>query len=111
MRREGLEPSSPEGQRGLSPPCMPIPAPPQWCERHATNCPEPLFALCPTGPPCLPAGPVLHFAAMTRAMLEKRLIEIGAQLRDLRNELAVVDEQFAHFADEADDAVEFNASR
>ena len=83
---------------------MPIPAPPQWCERHATNCLEPLFALCPTGPPCLPAGPVLHFAAMTRAMLEKRLIEIGAQLRDLRNELAVVDEQFAHFADEADDA-------
>ncbi len=37
VRREGLEPSSPEGQRGLSPPCMPIPAPPQGCGRHATN--------------------------------------------------------------------------
>ena len=50
------------------------------------------------------AAPVLHFAAMTRATLERRLTEIGVLLRDLRHELAVADEQLAHFADEADDA-------
>ena len=50
------------------------------------------------------AAPVLHFAAMTRATLERRLTEINVQLRDLRHELAVADEQLAHFADEADDA-------
>lgn len=52
----------------------------------------------------VPAGPVLHFAAMTRATLERRLTDIGAQLRDLRRDLAIADEQLAHFADEADDA-------
>jgi predicted nucleic acid-binding Zn-ribbon protein len=41
---------------------------------------------------------------MTRATLERRLTEINVQLRDLRHELAVADEQLAHFADEADDA-------
>ena len=41
---------------------------------------------------------------MTRATLEKRLIDIASQLRDLRNELAIADEQLAHLADEADDA-------
>lgn len=50
------------------------------------------------------AALVLHFAAMTRATLERRLTEIGVLLRDLRHELAVADEQLAHFADEADDA-------
>ena len=48
--------------------------------------------------------PVLHCAAMTRATLERRLIDIAAQLRDLRNELAIADEQLAHLADEADEA-------
>ena len=94
---------------------MPIPAPPQGCGRHATNCPKASLRSRGSGGSGAQRGPqsdllsveassVIHFAAMTRAMLEKRLIEIGAQLRDLRNELAVVDEQFAHFADEADDA-------
>ncbi|MEX1218263.1 MAG: hypothetical protein WEA11_07080 [Acidimicrobiales bacterium] len=41
---------------------------------------------------------------MTRATLEKRLIDIGAQLRDLRQDLAIANDQFAHFADEADEA-------
>ena len=50
------------------------------------------------------ARPVLHFAAMTRATLERRLTDIGLQLRDLRRDLAIADEQLAHFADEADDA-------
>lgn len=54
--------------------------------------------------PSVLAVPVLHFAAMTRATLERRLTEINVQLRDLRHELAVADEQLAHFADEADDA-------
>ena len=50
------------------------------------------------------AVPVLHFAAMTRATLERRLTEINVPLQDLRHVLAVADEQLAHFADEADDA-------
>jgi chromosome segregation ATPase len=54
--------------------------------------------------PSVLAALVLHFAAMTRATLERRLTEIGVLLRDLRHELAVADEQLAHFADEADDA-------
>ena len=33
VRRVGFEPTSPGGQRGLSPPCMPVPAPPQQ-RRH-----------------------------------------------------------------------------
>ena len=41
---------------------------------------------------------------MTRATLERRLIDIAAQLRDLRNELAIAEEQLAHLADEADEA-------
>lgn len=41
---------------------------------------------------------------MTRATLEKRLIDIAAQLRDLRHELAIADEQLAHLSDEADEA-------
>jgi uncharacterized protein (DUF3084 family) len=41
---------------------------------------------------------------MTRAMLERRLSEISVQLRDLRHELAVADEQLDQLAGEADDA-------
>jgi len=41
---------------------------------------------------------------MTRETLERRLIDIAAQLRDLRNELAIAEEQLAHLADEADEA-------
>lgn len=36
--------------------------------------------------------------------IEKRLRSVTAQLRDLRHELSVVDEQLAQLADEADDA-------
>lgn len=115
VRREGLEPSSPEGQRGLSPPCMPIPAPPQWCGRHATNWPEGALRFGPgrwlgrvqvgDGDRLSVTGfSVLHFAAMTRATLERRLTDIGAQLRDLRRDLEVANEQLAHFEDEANEA-------
>lgn len=37
-------------------------------------------------------------------MLERRLSEVAAQLKGLRRELAVTDEQLAQLADEADDA-------
>lgn len=36
-------------------------------------------------------------------MIERRLRDTGARLRRLRAELAVVDEQLAHLADDADD--------
>jgi hypothetical protein len=39
-----------------------------------------------------------------RNLIERRLIELSARLRHLHDELRVVDEQLAHFADEADDA-------
>lgn len=115
VRREGLEPSSPEGQRGLSPPCMPIPAPPQGCGRHATNCPKASLRSRGSGGSGAQRGPqsdllsvevgsVIHFAAMTRATLERRLTDIGVQLRGLRRDLAVANEQLDHFADEANDA-------
>lgn len=41
---------------------------------------------------------------MSRSLIERRLAEVGEQLRTLRQELAVADEQLAHFADEADEA-------
>jgi hypothetical protein len=37
-------------------------------------------------------------------MLERRLSDVATQLRGLRRELAVTDEQLAQLADEADDA-------
>jgi hypothetical protein len=37
-------------------------------------------------------------------MLERRLTEVATQLRGLRRELAVTDEQLAHLAEQADDA-------
>ena len=41
---------------------------------------------------------------MSRSLLERRLNELSARLRDLRAELRVVDEQLAQLADEADEA-------
>lgn len=41
---------------------------------------------------------------MSRRNVERRLNEISAQLRDLRHELTVTDEQWAQLAGEADDA-------
>ncbi len=41
---------------------------------------------------------------MSRSMLERKLIEVGERLKQLRAELVVTDEQFSHFAEAADDA-------
>lgn len=41
---------------------------------------------------------------MSRSLIERRLVDVGARLKELRVELGVADEQLAHFADEADDA-------
>ena len=41
---------------------------------------------------------------MSKAMIERRLIEVGERLKQLRGDLQVADEQRAHFANEADDA-------
>ncbi len=41
---------------------------------------------------------------MTRGMLERRLSEVATQLKELRRELSVTDEQLSLLADEADDA-------
>jgi hypothetical protein len=40
---------------------------------------------------------------MSREAVERRLIELAQRLKGLRDELAVADEQLAHFADIADD--------
>jgi len=41
---------------------------------------------------------------MARTLLEQRLTDVAERLVVLRRELAVADEQLAHFADEADEA-------
>lgn len=41
---------------------------------------------------------------MSASRLEQRLTEVAEQMKSLRAELAIADEQLAHFADEADDA-------
>lgn len=41
---------------------------------------------------------------MKRSRIERRLVDIGGQLRELRSELLVIDEQLAQLAGEADDA-------
>jgi hypothetical protein len=41
---------------------------------------------------------------MSRTLLEQRLTDVSERLVQLRRELAVADEQLAHFADEADEA-------
>jgi chromosome segregation ATPase len=45
-----------------------------------------------------------RLADVTKAMLERRLSDVATQLRELRRELAVSNEQLAHLADQADDA-------
>jgi len=52
----------------------------------------------------LRSGCRFYTLAMSRSLVERRLTEVGEQLKSLRRELAVADEQLAHFADEADDA-------
>ena len=41
---------------------------------------------------------------MSRASVEKQLSELVSQLRGKRDELRVAEEQYLHFADEAEDA-------
>jgi chromosome segregation ATPase len=41
---------------------------------------------------------------MSRAAVERRLTELGARLRQAREELVVADEQLAHLAADADDS-------
>ena len=41
---------------------------------------------------------------MSRSRVERRLAQLGSRLKKLRDELAVVDEQLAQLASEADDA-------
>lgn len=41
---------------------------------------------------------------MSKQLIERRLQEVSARLRRLREDLGVADEQLAHFADEAGDA-------
>ena len=41
---------------------------------------------------------------MSRSRVERRLTQLGSRLRKLRDELAVIDEQLAQLASEADDA-------
>ncbi len=45
-----------------------------------------------------------YTSAVNRNLLERRLSELSSQLRELRRELVLVDEQFTSLADEADDA-------
>jgi chromosome segregation ATPase len=41
---------------------------------------------------------------MSRALLERKLADVGGRLRALRDELRVIDEQLASLTDEADEA-------
>ncbi len=41
---------------------------------------------------------------MSRSLVERRLAEVGTRLKQLREELAVSDEQLGHLAEAADDA-------
>jgi hypothetical protein len=41
---------------------------------------------------------------MSRSLVERRLTEVSSRLRQLRDDLAVSDEQLAHLAEAADDA-------
>ena len=45
----------------------------------------------------------VSFAAMGSWRIERRLAQVAARLRALREELAMIDEQLAHLVDEADD--------
>jgi hypothetical protein len=41
---------------------------------------------------------------MSRALVERRLTEVGDELRQLRRDLSVADEQLAHLVDTAEEA-------
>jgi hypothetical protein len=48
-------------------------------------------------------APNVWFAGMGSWRTERRLAQVAARLRSLRNELAIVDEQLAQLGDDADD--------
>src|SRR5436190_17212372 len=50
------------------------------------------------------ASPRRMIRPMSRSMLERKLIEVGERLKQLRAELVITDEQMVQFVDEADDA-------
>jgi chromosome segregation ATPase len=41
---------------------------------------------------------------MVKPMIERRLVEVGDRLKQLRDDVRVAEEQLAHFAADADDA-------
>lgn len=41
---------------------------------------------------------------MSRASIERRLVDVSDEIKRIEQELLVIDEQLAHFADTADDA-------
>ena len=41
---------------------------------------------------------------MSRSLVERRLTEVGARLKRLREDLAIAEEQLAHLAESAEDA-------
>ncbi len=41
---------------------------------------------------------------MSRSLIERRLVDVVDRLRQLHDDLSVLDEQVAHFVEEADDA-------
>src|SRR6476620_784014 len=47
----------------------------------------------------VPMIPLVH-----RSLVERRLAEVSDRLRALREELRIIDEQFSHLGDDADDA-------
>src|SRR5947207_1643819 len=49
-------------------------------------------------------GAARRIATMSRSLVERKLVEVSERLKQLRAELSVTDEQFAHLADAADDA-------
>src|SRR4051794_17020772 len=65
----------------------------------ATPCWSVTTAVLPGGAPT--ARPTLRLVG--GRLIERRLNQVGARLRTLREELRVIDEQLAHLADEADD--------
>ena len=51
-----------------------------------------------------PTPGTTYTVAMSRSLIERRLIDVSERLKLLRADLLVQDEQVAHFVEEADDA-------
>jgi len=48
-------------------------------------------------------GGIYHAMSMSAWLVERRLSQVATRLKSLRAELAVIDEQLSHLADDADD--------